>query len=650
MCQSGSCPEIATRAMKWMVVSQRPLKPDELIAAAELDPALSTTLGLELDIDQLIHICGGLLLQDNQLGVIRFSHLSVQEYLETESMNKYWDIIDAQHLVMEACLWILQCQFPPESISLDLYSYTACHWFRHCRFYQDLAVEAIAAANSKPSKHILDVPLLKSFLVSFDQLTASYEQWKNWVSEYYGKDEDNTDYLLLIYPPDYPAFAAAVGGLGEMVSWLWLEKGIDMNVRDSMGTPLLHYATASGSAKLVQQMIAMGADTNAISDRDGTSLGCAAWRGNVELVSLLLDLGADIHAVGGEYGTALGCACASWHSNLELVSLLLDRGADIDLVGGDYGTALGCAAWGGNVEFVSLLLDRGADIHAVGGKYGTALGCAATEGDMELVSLLLDRDADIHVVSGEYGTALGCAVWSGNVELVSLLLDRGADIHAVSGDYGTPLNYACVLWNSNVELVSLFLDRGADINAVGGGYGTALGCAAWNGSVEVVLLLLNRGADIHIIGGDYGTALGCAAANGNVEVVSLLLDRGADINVVGGYYGTALGCTCVLLRELRLVTAAPAIEIATLLLQRGVDVNIRFGGQYGTALGVSAFMGYIEVARLLMKHGANPDLTNDDGLNARALAESAGNLDIIQFLDSWDPETEQISNISSSRE
>ena len=140
MGQPGSSPQIATRALKWMAVSQRPLNPKELIAAAELDLAtvIDSVAGalapeLTLDIELLIQLCGGLLLWDKKLDVIRFSHLSVQEYLETESMNKHWDIIDAQRLVMEACLWILQCPYPHESV--PLHSYAAGHWFRHCRSY-----------------------------------------------------------------------------------------------------------------------------------------------------------------------------------------------------------------------------------------------------------------------------------------------------------------------------------------------------------------------------------------------------------------------------------------------------------------------------------------------------------------------------------
>jgi len=74
MRQPGSNSQIATRALKWMAVSQRPLKPEELIEAAELDPAtmVDSVAGalapeLTLDIDLLIQFCGGLVLWDKKL-------------------------------------------------------------------------------------------------------------------------------------------------------------------------------------------------------------------------------------------------------------------------------------------------------------------------------------------------------------------------------------------------------------------------------------------------------------------------------------------------------------------------------------------------------------------------------------------------------
>ena len=167
MQQPGSNSKIATRALQWMAVSRRPLMPDELITAAKLDPAKDSAAlspELALGIDLLIQLCGGLLLWDKELDVIRFSHHSVQEYLETG-----YHRCTPSH--QEACLSILQCPCTPESV--PLYPYATLHWFHHCRSYQDLVVQA----SNKPPKHTLDVQSLKTFLPLFSEPTSSYKKW-----------------------------------------------------------------------------------------------------------------------------------------------------------------------------------------------------------------------------------------------------------------------------------------------------------------------------------------------------------------------------------------------------------------------------------------------------------------------------------------
>jgi len=64
-----------------MLVSKHPLKPGELVAAAELNPSIPvdrpTLLQVStLVVELLLKICGGLLLLDTTLDVVRFSHLS----------------------------------------------------------------------------------------------------------------------------------------------------------------------------------------------------------------------------------------------------------------------------------------------------------------------------------------------------------------------------------------------------------------------------------------------------------------------------------------------------------------------------------------------------------------------------------------------
>ncbi|KAF8417649.1 ankyrin repeat-containing domain protein [Tirmania nivea] len=629
--------DLALRALKWMLVSKRPLEPRELIAAAELNPSTSvgssasfqqSTLGVEL----LIESCRGLLLLDTKLDVVRFSHLSVQEYLETQ--NEIWNVsvIDAQLFVSESCLWTLQV--PLES---PLYEYAAHNWFRHCRSYQDLVVSV------KHTKHRLSIPLLDSFFGSFKQASASYVKWT-------GRIRDDRRYHSLQAAPQCPVFSAAFAGLGELVSWLWDSQGKNMKINNNNGDSLLQVASRYGTEWIVTEMLKgdfevddvqnalypasgagkfhivtlvldRGADVNLSGGHYGSALGAAANKGSLEIVTLLLDRGADVNLSGGMYGTALGAAANK--GNLEIVTLLLDRGADVNLSGGHYGSALGAAANKGSLEIVTLLLDRGADVNLSGGMYGTALGAAANEGSLEIVTLLLDRGADVNLSGGMHGTALGAAANEGSLEIVTLLLDRGADVNLPGGVYRTALGAAAGGYKPSLEIVTLLLDRGADVNLSGGHYGTALGAAANKGSLEIVTLLLDRGAGVNLPGGDYGTALGAAAGRyePSLEIVTLFLDRGADVNFSGGRYGTALGAAA----------NEGSLEIVTLLLDRGADVNVS-GGRYGTALGAAAKKGSLEIVTLLLDRGADVNLSGGHYGTALGAAANEGSLEIVTLL------------------
>ncbi|KAF8417654.1 hypothetical protein EV426DRAFT_709670 [Tirmania nivea] len=302
---------LATHALMWMLVSERPLTPSELVAAAELHPSTSiaahkfhapsqqTTLAVEL----LIHSCEGLLQLDKQLDVVRFSHLSVQEYLETG--NEIWNIIDAQLLVSESCLWTLQ-----SSLEVPLYDYAARNWFLHCRSYQDLV---LSAANLKDNKHKLRIPLLDRFLGSFKQASASYVKWADWV----GVHVSRYDYLFGVRStPLCPAFSAAFAGLGELVSWLWDSVGNDMKVQNDHGNSLLDVASRHGTAWIVAKVLNGGFEISDVQN----ALYTAVKASKLSIIKLLLDQGADVNLPAGNHGTALGAAVYRINSQVRMLS------------------------------------------------------------------------------------------------------------------------------------------------------------------------------------------------------------------------------------------------------------------------------------------------------------------------------------------
>ena len=74
---------IAIRAISWLLCSQEALRPTAFLAALtwEDQKGFST-----LTLSHLVEICHGLIILDVDMDVLRFAHVSVQEYLEAKPL------------------------------------------------------------------------------------------------------------------------------------------------------------------------------------------------------------------------------------------------------------------------------------------------------------------------------------------------------------------------------------------------------------------------------------------------------------------------------------------------------------------------------------------------------------------------------------
>ncbi|KAI1921337.1 hypothetical protein LOZ64_001619 [Ophidiomyces ophidiicola] len=84
----GSKPEIAFRAFKWVLRSYSPLTPEALTTFISRSPHDGRVQNSDLDIDFILDACCNLLVVDSIQKVCRFSHLSVQEYLENHQPSE----------------------------------------------------------------------------------------------------------------------------------------------------------------------------------------------------------------------------------------------------------------------------------------------------------------------------------------------------------------------------------------------------------------------------------------------------------------------------------------------------------------------------------------------------------------------------------
>jgi len=110
----------------------------------------------------------------------------------------------------------------------------------------------------------------------------------------------------------------------------FLSAGMGVNVRDDTGTPMLNVACRNDNYEIVEMLLDLGAELNAISeDRGYTAVMDAIWRGNEKITKYLISKGADLNTINKEGQTNLILAVGA--DRLNLVKLLVENGADPDV-------------------------------------------------------------------------------------------------------------------------------------------------------------------------------------------------------------------------------------------------------------------------------------------------------------------------------
>jgi ankyrin repeat protein len=123
----------------------------------------------------------------------------------------------------------------------------------------------------------------------------------------------------------------------------------------------LHAAAEEGNIDTVKSLLERGMDINARNTGNQTPLDRPAAKGNVDAVRSLIEQGAEVDSRATEGWTPLHEACRFGH--LEVSRILLDRdGANVNARKQGYWTPIHFSITNGYLEIVKLLLERGADI------------------------------------------------------------------------------------------------------------------------------------------------------------------------------------------------------------------------------------------------------------------------------------------------
>lgn len=466
----------------------------------------------------------------------------------------------------------------------------------------------------------------------------------------------------------------------------------------------------AGATKQALEQIRAGADVNQAQGDGSSPLLWAINRSDYEVAAALLAKKANPNA-GNEFG-ALPLTEAARLNDDRMVKLLMDAGAKVDSANPDDETVLMLAIKNGNQAMFEMLVGAGANINITEKFHNqTPLMYAASAGRAEMVKLLLAKGADIkprslytdwpsqvtsepRVQYRSVGAlnALMFAIRNGCYSCVEQLVAAGADINFPTPEGVTPLMLA--LDNEHNEVAKFLMDKGANFDvwdwwgrtalwiavdrkpAPGAG-ATPLGGGGFGGGAGAAKGGQAKGGGPGAAKGGPGRGAAAVARDPNapppvssMDMIKALLDKGADPNVEMNFHrpnapgrgrfgdNQVSTGTTALFRAVQLED----IEVADLLLKKGANPNINSMGY--TPFGIIAGAGpngrgggggqfNMALLDLLAQHGADVNAkisgtlsfsfhigygNSNDGVNSKegttALHEAArtGRLDLVRYL------------------
>jgi ankyrin repeat protein len=259
----------------------------------------------------------------------------------------------------------------------------------------------------------------------------------------------------------------------------------------------------------------------------------------------------------------------------------------------------------GHVEIVRALLAAGADPNRGLSAGSTALAVAASARRWEVIPLLLAAKANPNPPKSAGYTPLMLAVQDGRLDMVQALLAAGADPSPKVSAGGGRSALVWALMARNLEIALALVKAGADGNMATDYSETPLRLAAGGSTpahLELVRALLAKGADVEA--GQLSLR--------NTRAPCDPPDPGEDCWIPRRTAeGTALG----------IAAASGSVEIVSALLAARANVEGRQRG-WRTPLMIAALAGRADVARLLLAAGADVAARDSSDRTALMLATS----------------------------
>ncbi len=216
----------------------------------------------------------------------------------------------------------------------------------------------------------------------------------------------------------------------------------------------------------------------------------------------------------------------------------------------------------------------------------------------------------------------------GDKKAVSFILKKAKEQPPIAYDFcsiWTDPIFHCACRNGNPSIVKALIDAGIDINVPDRSGQTAFCIIAEKNDIKLAKLLIENGADFNIHSRLMEYPLSVAVKNGSYEMVEFLLKNKADSNFLlkGDDPLIHHACRSSTPSVLRLITSH----------NPGINTTGSFNR---TALHVASIetkrKDAVEIVKILLENGANPNLTNIEGNKPIDLAKLERRDDVVKAL------------------
>jgi uncharacterized protein len=406
---------------------------------------------------------------------------------------------------------------------------------------------------------------------------------------------------------------------------------VDVNVPEADGTTALHWAVRADDLNTATMLIRAGARVSAANRYGMTPLALAAINGNAAMIEALLKAGANPNATLREGETVLMRAART--GKPDALQMLLAHGADVNAREGWQGqTALMWAAAANHPDAVQVLIDWGAELDARANLLEDKPQQTGIDDRTQKDGVAVDRMSFTY--SKGRMTPLLFAAREGALDAARVLLSAGADANLADPDGISPLLLAII--NGHYDTAALLIAHGVDLNAADIDGRTALYAAV---DMHTLGWTLNRPAPPSRDG-----------RYESLDVVRQLLNKGANPNptltrAVRPRKLLVFGIDTLTAGATPLLRAATQMDLPVLrlLLEHGADPNLTTR-QQTTALMLAAGLGWkdvysqgteadaIEFMKICLERGAQVNATDDKGNTALHGAAQRGSAAVIDFL------------------